>query len=285
MAAVRAIEGAGAGGADPVLVGARRGAGDGDAAAAAEDPDLAPGERREDRRVVALSRRGVQREEEQGDGGERQRANGHGVRPPGGGYKSHPHKHGKAEPRKGAVQSLGIAIPGISIGFSAMDDFASAPRPVSARSPCFPCVLTTPNGTSREAHNSPPSPVVTCSARNVPAGTVTDSQPTTCAPLHFPAQSNAEAFGPACLPIIPAISPEIRMAGCAPALKTSARGASNPNARLVVRICTTPLLLGSFPAKLTSNQYSVESPDRSDPTTARRNFPTPALPVPSNEAH
>jgi len=119
----------------------------------------------------------------------------------------------------------------------------------------------------------------------VPAGTVTDSQPTTCAPLHFPAQSNAEAFCPACLPIIPAISPEIRMAGCAPALKTSARGASNPNARLVVRICTTPLLLGSFPAKLTSNQYRVESPDRSEPTTARRNFPTPALPVPSNDAH
>src|SRR5213593_2581028 len=182
-------------------------------------------------------------------------------------------------------QCLGIGITGISIGFSVMDDFASAPRLVSARSPCLPCVLTTPNGTSREAHNSPPSPVVTCSARNVPAVTVTDSQPTTCAPLHFPAQSKAEAFWPACLPIIPAISPEIRIAGCPPALKTSARGASNPNARLVVRICTTPLLLGSFPAKLTSNQYSVESPDRSEPTTARRNFPTPALPVPSNEAH
>src|SRR6266446_664312 len=69
--------------------------------------------------------------------------------------------------------------------------------------------------------------------------------------------------------------------GWLPALKTSARGASNPNARLVVRICTTPLLLGSFPAKLTSNQYRVESPDRSEPTTARRNFPTPALPAPS----
>src|SRR5439155_1784001 len=87
------------------------------------------------------------------------------------------------------------------------------------------------------------------------------------------------------LPIIPAISPEIRMAGCGPTLKTSARGDSSPDARLPVRICRTPLLPGSLPAKLTSNQYSVESPARSDPTTARRNFPTPELPVPSNDAH
>src|SRR6266700_88044 len=110
-------------------------------------------------------------------------------------------------------QSLGIGIAGISIGFSVMDDFASAPRPVSARSPCLPCVFTSPKGTSRDAHTSPPSSVVTCSARNVPAGTVTDSQPTTRAPLNFPAQSKAEAFCPPCLPIIPAISPEIRIAG------------------------------------------------------------------------
>src|SRR5213592_5222992 len=86
-------------------------------------------------------------------------------------------------------QSLGIGIAGISIGFSVMDDLASAPRPVSARSPCLPCVFTSPKGTSRDAHTSPPSSVVTCSARNVPAGTVTDSQPTTWAPPHFPAQS------------------------------------------------------------------------------------------------
>src|SRR2546425_8775003 len=71
---------------------------------------------------------------------------------------------------------------GISSGVSVMEDFASAPRPVSARSPCLPCVFTRPKGISRDAHTSPPSSVVTCSARNVPAGTVTDSQPTTCAP-------------------------------------------------------------------------------------------------------
>src|SRR2546430_7209440 len=152
-------------------------------------------------------------------------------------------------------------------------------------SPCLPCVLTSPKGTSREPHTSAPSSVATCSARNVPAGTVTDSQPTTCAPLHRPAQSKAEVFCLPCLPIIPAISPEIFMAGCGPALIISARGPSSPDARLAVRICTTPLLPGSFPAKLTSNQYRVESPDRSEPTTARRSFPTPELPVPSNDAH
>src|SRR5213592_1250358 len=61
-------------------------------------------------------------------------------------------------------QSLGIGIAGISIGFSLMDDLASAPRPVSARSPCLPCVFTSPKGTSRDAHTSPPSSVVTWSA-------------------------------------------------------------------------------------------------------------------------
>src|SRR5437773_10476833 len=183
-------------------------------------------------------------------------------------------------------QCLGIGITGISIGFSVMDDLASAPRPVSARSPCLPCVFTSPKGTSRDAHTSPPSSVVTWSARNVPAGTLTDSQPTTCAPLHRPAQSKAEVFCLPCLPIIPAISPDIFMAGCGPTLKTSARGASSPDARLAVRICTTPLLPGSFPAKLTSNQYRVESPDRSEPTTARRSFPPPEPPlVPSKDAH
>src|SRR5256885_161375 len=166
----------------------------------------------------------------------------------------------------------GVHVSPPSVGLSVMDDLASAPRPVSARSPCLPCVFTSPKGTSRDAHTSPPSSVVTCSARNVPAGTVTDSQPTTCAPLHFPAQSKAEAFCPPCLPIIPAISPEIRMAGCGPTLKTSARGDSSPDARLPVRICRTPLLPGSLPAKLTSNPHSAESPARSDPTTARRNF-------------
>src|SRR5205807_2399206 len=167
---------------------------------------------------------------------------------------------------------------GMSSGVSVMEDFASAPRPVRARSPCLPCVFTRPKGISRDAHTSPPSSVVTCRARNVPAGTVTDSQPTTCAPLHRPAQSKADVFCLPCLPTIPAISPDIFMAGCGPTLKTSARGDSSPEARLPVRICTTPLLPGSFPVKLTSNQYRVESPARSEPTTARRSFPTPALP-------
>src|SRR2546425_1234901 len=111
------------------------------------------------------------------------------------------------------------------------------------------------------------------------------AKPRKGAPLHRPAQSKAEVFCLPCWPIIPAISPEILMAGCGPTLKTSARGDSSPDARLPVRICTTPLLPGSFPAKLTSNQYRVESPARSEPTTARRSFPTPALPVPSKEAH
>src|SRR5947208_981756 len=174
---------------------------------------------------------------------------------------------------------------GISSGVSVMEDFASVPRPVRARSPCLPCVLTRPKGTSRDAHTSPPSSVVTCSARNVPAGTVTDSQPTTCAPLHRPAQSKAVVLSLPCFPTIPTISPEIFMAGCGPALKTSARGDSSPEARLPVRICTTPLLPGSFPAKLTSNQYSVESPERSEPTTARRIFPPEPPLVPLNDAH
>src|SRR2546422_7136201 len=43
-----------------------------------------------------------------------------------------------------------------------------------------------------------------------------------------------------------------------PTLKTSARGDSSPDARLPVRICTTPLLPGSLPAKVTSNQRSEE---------------------------
>src|ERR1043166_6026195 len=64
-----------------------------------------------------------------------------------------------------------------------MDDFASVPRAASTRSPCLPCSFTNPNGTSRVAQTSPASSVVTCKARKVPAGTVTDSQPPTCAPL------------------------------------------------------------------------------------------------------
>src|SRR5439155_1568532 len=60
-----------------------------------------------------------------------------------------------ATPRKGAPQFFGIGMAGISMGFSVMDDFASVPRPVSARSPCLPCVLTSPKGTSRDAHLEP----------------------------------------------------------------------------------------------------------------------------------
>src|SRR5438552_1342577 len=183
------------------------------------------------------------------------------------------------------TQSYGIGKAGISRCCAVIDDFASAPRPVSARSHCLSSVFTSPSGTSRDAHTSPPSSVVSCSARNVPAGTVTDSQPTTCAPAHREAQSKADVFCPPFGPIIPAISPELLMAGCEPPLMMSARGASSPDARLAVRICTTPFLLGSFPANFTSNQYSVESPDRSEPTTARRIFPPEPPPVPSNDAH
>src|SRR2546429_2833124 len=99
-----------------------------------------------------------------------------------------------------------------------MEDFASVPRPVRARSPCLPCVLTRPKGTSRDAHTSPPSSVVTCSARNVPAGTGTDSQPTTCAPLHRPAPSEAGVLSLPCLPPLPTLSPEIFIAGRGPPL-------------------------------------------------------------------
>src|SRR5207302_1747981 len=58
VAAVGALEDAAARGAEPVLIGARRRARDGDAAAAAEDADLAPAEPGADGRVIGLGRRG-----------------------------------------------------------------------------------------------------------------------------------------------------------------------------------------------------------------------------------
>src|SRR6266702_2017785 len=90
VAPVGALEHATAHRAEPVLVGPGRGARHRHAAAAAEDPDLAPVERGEDGRVVkrggGLGRRGTRRGEQDGDGGYGDRANGHGVRPPGDGW-------------------------------------------------------------------------------------------------------------------------------------------------------------------------------------------------------
>src|SRR6266487_3577860 len=203
VAPIGALEDAAARGAEPVLVRAGRRAGDGHAAAAAENADLAPGETGENRRVVRLGRRGARGDEQQDDGGERQRANGHGGRPPQGGEQRPPRKHGKAEPRKGAYGL--VIIPPMSSGFSVMDDFASLPWDVSTIPPPLRRVLISPNGTSEEAHTSASPSKVMCNDRNVPAGTVTDSHPTTSPPLHRLARSSAEAPSPPFLPTMLAI--------------------------------------------------------------------------------
>src|SRR2546425_3002884 len=77
-----------------------------------------------------------------------------------------------------------------------MDDFASEPRPVSRSSFALSCTFTSPNGISGDAQASPPSSAFTCRARNVPAGTVTDSQPTTWAMLQRAAHSAANLLYP-----------------------------------------------------------------------------------------
>src|SRR2546428_4380237 len=87
-----------------------------------------------------------------------------------------------------------------------MDDFASAPRPVSARSPCLPCVFTSPKGTSRDAHTSPPSSVVTCSARNVPAVEAARPPPPPYGPLRPAAQSAEVGVSSPCFPHLPVAS-------------------------------------------------------------------------------
>src|SRR2546428_12215533 len=73
-------------------------------------------------------------------------------------------------------------MPGISCGFSVIEDLASLPRPVRTISPpSLGRALTMPKGTSRATQASPPSTFLRCSARIGPAGTVTLSQPTTWA--------------------------------------------------------------------------------------------------------
>ena len=94
-----------------------------------------------------------------------------------------------------------------------MEDFASEPRPVSRSSFALSCTFTSPNGISGEAQASPPSSAFTCKARNVPAGTVTDYQPTTWAMLQRAAHSAANLLYPTRSASMPAVWPDTRMAG------------------------------------------------------------------------
>src|SRR2546422_3621682 len=66
---------------------------------------------------ISLGGRGARRKKEQCGGDEGQRANGHGVQASSRGVeRSHPHKHGKAEPRKGVA-----ATPRLRFGTSVLD--------------------------------------------------------------------------------------------------------------------------------------------------------------------
>src|SRR2546430_16882223 len=117
---------------------------------------------------------------------------------------------------------------GMSSGVSVMEDFASAPRPVRARSPCLPCVFTRPKGISRDAHTSPPSSVVTCSARNVPAGTGAHPPPPPRAPPHRPAPPQAAGVFLPSFPPTPAPSPHHFIARLGAPLKNSPPRDSTP---------------------------------------------------------